>query len=243
MVHTSQSPNSTAPKRAVRRSRAGASGPKAALAKTPSLVKVSIGAKVHEVEGVGRGNLNRILQTVTRGARKGHGAEVTLRFVDGAVQISEIRPAAAAPAPALEVITGRSPELEAALERARERGRHRVAEILERPEMLNAETFGARLGLSRVAVNDRRQKREVLGLEGAKRGVKYPEWQIGEDGKPFAALPSLFERLGDSPWAVYRFLTQPHGELEGRTALEVLRQGDAHAVLDTAEGVARGTFA
>ena len=243
MVHTSQSPNLMAPKRAVRRRRAHVSGSKAAPAKTSVPVKVSVGAKVHEVKGVGRGNLNKILQTVKRGALKGHGAEVTLRFVDGAVQISEIRPAAAAPPPALEVITERSPEVEAALERARERGRHRVAEILERPEMLNAETFGARLGLTRVAVNDRRQKHEVLGVEGAKRGWKYPEWQIGDDGKPFAALPRLFERLGDSPWAVYRFLVQAHGELEGRTGIEALRQGDAETVLDAAEGVARGTFA
>ena len=184
-----------------------------------------------------------------RGALKAHrngGAEVTLRFVDGAVLISELRPApveSAQPATTLEVVTARSPEVEAALERARERGRHRVAEILERPEMLNAETLGARLGLSRVAVNDRRQKYEVLGREGAKRGIKYPEWQIGEDGKPFDALPALFEGLGDSPWAVYRFLVQHHSELEGRTAIEALQQGDAPTVLDAAEGVARGTFA
>ena len=213
-------------------------------------VRVSVGSTVHEVKGVRPGTLNEIVKTVKRGALKAHrtgGAEVTLRFVDGAVLISELRPATAESAQpattALEVVTARSPEAEGALARARERGRHRVAEILERPEMLNAETLGARLGLSRVAVNDRRQKYEVLGLEGAKRGIKYPEWQIGEDGKPFDALPALFERLGDSPWAVYRFLVQHHSELEGRTAIEALRQGDAPTVLDAAEGVARGTFA
>ena len=219
-------------------------------AMTPAPVRVSVGSTVHEVKGVRSGTLNEIVKTVKRGALKAHrngGAEVTLRFVDGAVLISELRRAPAESAQrattALEVVTARSPEAEAALERARERGRHRVAEILERPEMLNAETFGARLGLSRVAVNDRRQKHEVLGLEGAKRGIKYPEWQIGEDGKPFDALPALFERLGDNPWAVYRFLVQHHGELEGRTAIEGLRQGDVPTVLDAAEGVARGTFA
>ena len=216
-------------------------------AMTPAPVRVSVGSTVHEVKGVRPGTLNEIVKTVKRGALKAHrtgGAEVTLRFVDGAVLISELRPAPAESATtALEVVTARSPEAEGALERARERGRHRVAEILERPEMLNAETLGARLGLSRVAVNDRRQKYEVLGLEGAKRGVRYPEWQIGEDGKPFDALPALFERLGESPWAVYRFLVQHHSELEGRTAIEALRQGDAPTVLDAAEGVARGTFA
>ena len=219
-------------------------------AMTPAPVMVSVGSTVHEVKGVQPGALNEIVKTVKRGALKAHrngGAEVTLRFVDGAVLISELRPTTAEPgnmeAVPLQVVTERPAELEAALERARERGRHRVAEILEQPEMLNAETFGARLGLSRVAVNDRRERREVLGLEGAKRGVRYPEWQIGEDGKPFAVLPALFGRLGDSPWAIYRFLVQPHGELEGRTAIEALREGDASMVLDTAEGVARGTFA
>lgn len=79
----------------------------------------------------------------------------------------------------------------------------------------------------------------MLGLEGAKRGFRFPAWQISEEGKPFAALPELFERLGGAPWAVYRFLIQHHPELEGSTALEALRRGRDEGVLEAAENVGR----
>ena len=55
----------------------------------------------------------------------------------------------------------------------------------------------------------------------------------------FAALPALFDRLGGSPWAVYRFLVQHHPELGGRTAREALRRGRSAEVLEVAESVMR----
>src|SRR5205807_568545 len=103
------------------------------------------------------------------------------------------------------VQTGREDDLEAALDAARSRGDLRVAEILAGEDMLSADEFARRVGATRVTVNDWRKRRRVLGLEGAKRGYRFPVWQIGNDGKPFAAIPDLFDRLGGSPWAVYRF--------------------------------------
>ncbi|MEN2980530.1 hypothetical protein P7L78_09845 [Tistrella bauzanensis] len=50
--------------------------------------------------------------------------------------------------------------------------------------------------------------------------------------------PMLHERLG-GPWAVYRFLVQPHGELDGLTGREALARGNAKAVFATAESVGR----
>jgi hypothetical protein len=79
----------------------------------------------------------------------------------------------------------------------------------------------------------------VLGLEGAKRGFRFPRWQLGPDGKPFRVLPTLFERLGDDPWAVYRFLVQHHPELEGLTGREALERGESKQAIDAAESVAR----
>ncbi|MFC3070491.1 XRE family transcriptional regulator [Phenylobacterium soli] len=133
-------------------------------------------------------------------------------------------------------------DLEAALAAARERGRLRAAEILSGQEMLSAEAFAELLGVSRVTINAKRQKHEVLGLDGAKRGFRFPAWQVDENGKPFAALPQLFERLGDSPWTVYRFLIQRHPELEGASGLDALRRGRTEEVLDAAESVAAGAF-
>ena len=211
-------------------------------------VKVRVDGTLIEVEGVRHASLSALIKTISQGAAKGRsagGAEFTVRFTgDGAVLVSEIRTPDLQPAVATAppLVTERSAETEQAFAAARERGRHRVAELLERPDMLSAEAFGERLGLSRVAVNDRRQRRELLGLEGAKRGFRYPDWQIGEDGKPFEALPKLFDLLGDSPWAVYRFLVQAHAGLGGRSGLDVVRAGHSGEVLDVAESVARGDF-
>ena len=48
----------------------------------------------------------------------------------------------------------------------------------------------------------------------------------------------VHERLG-GPWAVYRFLVQPHGELEGLTGREALERGKVEAALDAAESIGR----
>ena len=130
------------------------------------------------------------------------------------------------------------PNLERALATARERGQRHVAEILNDPDMLSADNFARMLGTTRATINAKRQNRQLLGLEGATRGYRFPSWQIGEDGKPFAALPALFDRLGDSPWAVYRFLVQHHPELDGVTGLDALRLGRAAKVIEAAASVA-----
>lgn len=134
-------------------------------------------------------------------------------------------------------------DLDRALDAARERGRLRAAEVLSGEEMLSAEEFAELLGVSRVTVNAKRQKHEVLALEGAKRGFRFPAWQVDENGKPFEVLPRLFELLGDSPWTVYRFLIQRHAELDGASAQDYLRRGRTDQVVETAESVARGAFA
>ena len=129
--------------------------------------------------------------------------------------------------------------LDRALADARRRGRLRVAEILAGPEMLSADAFAARLGTTRATITAWRHKNQVLGLEGATRGYRFPEWQVGPDGKPFRALPQLFDRLGGDAWAVYRFLVQHHPELGGMTGREALQKGRVRAVVEAAESVAQ----
>jgi DNA-binding transcriptional regulator YiaG len=132
----------------------------------------------------------------------------------------------------------RHSELGRALADARRRGQLRVAEILAGPEMLSADAFAARLGTTRATVTAWRHKHQVLGLEGATRGFRFPDWQVGPDGKPFRALPQLFDRLGEA-WAVYRFLVQHHPELRGMTGREALQKGRVKAVIEAAESVAQ----
>jgi hypothetical protein len=130
-------------------------------------------------------------------------------------------------------------DLGSALTAARERGQALVTHILNGSDMLTAEEFARLVGTSRVTVNSKRQNHQILGLEGAKRGFRFPRWQIGEDGKPFSALPALFDHLGGSPWAVYRFLVQHHPELEGLTGREALYRGLVTEALGVAESVVR----
>jgi hypothetical protein len=130
-------------------------------------------------------------------------------------------------------------ELNRALADARERGRLLVAEILAGPEMLSADAFAARLGTTRATITAWRHKNQVLGLEGATRGFRFPEWQVGPDGKPFGALPQLFDRLGDDAWGVYRFLVQRHPELGGMTGKDALQKGRVKQVIEAAESVAQ----
>lgn len=77
---------------------------------------------------------------------------------------------------------------------------------------------------------------------GAKRGVRYPAWQVTDDGGLLPELPGLFAILGDSPWTVYRFPTQPNPATGGRPPVDVLRKGSVTSVLDAAFAHARGDF-
>lgn len=156
---------------------------------------------------------------------------------EGETVLSPVEDMAAAPEP-VEEAGAPDAELEAALAAARERGRLRAAEILNGDDMLSADAFAKMLGTTRVTVNTKRQSGQVLGLEGAKRGFRFPVWQLDAEGKPYAELAVLHERLG-GPWAVYRFLVQPHGELNGLTGREALERGKVKAALEAAESVGR----
>lgn len=126
-------------------------------------------------------------------------------------------------------------DLETALEAAQQRGAVLIAKILAGDDMASADDFAALLGITRQSLHGKLDKHQVLGLEGAKRGVRFPTWQIGADGKPFPALPALHEALGN-PWAVYRFLKQFHPELDC-TGLEALQRGRDDAALDVARNL------
>lgn len=141
----------------------------------------------------------------------------------------------------VENVKARSRELERALESARERGRLRAGEVLAGEDMLSADAFADLLGTTRVTVNAKRQSGQVLGLDGPKRGFRFPAWQLDSDGKPYAELPALLERLR-APWAVYRFLIQSHGALEGLTGREALEAGRGSDAIAAAEGIAQGDF-
>jgi hypothetical protein len=183
--------------------------------------------------------VDRFVKTLARTQKSGQASGFTVMIdAKGNPTFEPLRdrvPTAAVPA--------EGDRLEAALAAARERARLRSAQILDQSDMLTAEAFAGRLGVSRMTVNARRQKHELLGLDGAKRGFRFPAWQVDEDGKAFDVLPKLFDLLGDNPWTVYRFLTQRHAALEGVSAKDALHQRKVMQVLQAAESLAQGDFA
>jgi hypothetical protein len=132
--------------------------------------------------------------------------------------------------------------LEHALNEARARGAAFRDELLTDPEMLNTAELADRLDMSEEGIRLKRKRHEVLGLEFAKRGIRYPSWQVMEDRQLLPALPRLFAILGDDPWRVYRFLLQHHPEIGGERAVDALKRGRLDGVLAAAENTAAGAF-
>jgi hypothetical protein len=132
--------------------------------------------------------------------------------------------------------------LDHALKDARTRGASVKERLLSDPEMLSTAEMAERIGMSEEGIRLKRKRHEVLGLEFAKRGIRYPSWQLSENRQLLPGLPRLFSILGDSPWTVYRFLLQHHPELGGARAVDALKRGRTDGVLAAAENTASGAF-
>lgn len=145
--------------------------------------------------------------------------------------------------PAVEEREARGDALDNALAAARQRGAARVAEIMKSPDMLSARAFAPLIGASHETVNQKRKSGEILALDRATRGLRYPKWQVTEEGRLVPGLADLARELAGGPWTVYRFLLQGHPELEGMTGLEALKAGRRSEVVEIARGVSQGTFA
>jgi hypothetical protein len=72
--------------------------------------------------------------------------------------------------------------------------------------------------MSEEGVRSKRKRQEILGGELAKRGIRYPAWQILEGRQLLPTLPRLFEMLGNDPWRLFRFKQQRDSELGGARA-------------------------
>jgi hypothetical protein len=133
--------------------------------------------------------------------------------------------------------------LAVALDAARARGAVLKDEMLSDTHMLGTAGLAEQLGMSEEGVRLKRRRHEVLGVEVAKRGIRYPAWQVLPGRQILPGLPRLFAVLGDDPWRLLRFLQQHHTELRGKRAFEALQQGRVEEVLATAENAAMGAFA
>lgn len=118
------------------------------------------------------------------------------------------------------------------LENARLRG------LAAREQLLNAEggpltisQVEKLLGISRQAIHKRCSKGKLIALTTSKRGYLFPKWQFAENG----ILPKLEEVLTaldeDDPWMQISFILNPNIWLDGKSPLEMLRQGKVEEVI------------
>ena len=205
--------------------------PSKVAARPPRAHARKAAARVEVPQGISAEEARRVLSAVASSAstvmRTGRVLALDLKPTAGRsatrfLLVKSKRVVAAQPQPAQNDDEPLTPAAaRAALKRAYSRGATAAAELLSGPDMLSSDALAERLGLSREAVHQKRRRGELLGIEGAKRGIRFPAWQIGPNGRPPAALPALHEALGE-PWAVFRFLRQRHPELGMRTGLEAV---------------------
>lgn len=118
---------------------------------------------------------------------------------------------------------------------ARIRGQQARATLLgEEGGTLSAPQVAELLGISRQAVNKRRQAGQLLALPLGRHGFAYPAWQFsGQE-----VLPGFVAVLGQlarhDPWMQARFFLSPDKRLDESRPLDLLRQGRVEAVSQAA---------
>jgi hypothetical protein len=188
-------------------------------------------AKVLEAEGIKDVKLAKVHLSPTDARRMAKGGNASIQATIVAEDPESVS-------------TDGTPEqaLEQALHDAKTRGEAVKRDLLADPEMLSTADMADRLDMSSEGVRLKRKRHEVLGVDFAKRGIRYPGWQVLENRQLLPALPQLFSILGDNPWGVYRFLLQSHPELGGRRAVDALKRGRIDDVLAAAANASGGAF-
>jgi hypothetical protein len=125
----------------------------------------------------------------------------------------------------------------AALAEAQARGAEFRSEIMSQPFMVTGEDIAKRLGISRQAVDRKRQAAELFALSWGSKRVLYPAWQI--EPNVLLSMKSILGILGaHDAWSIFRFFTSPEASSGDQTPLEMLRAGKAQEVLAAARSFA-----
>jgi len=131
---------------------------------------------------------------------------------------------------------GAGADLEGLRTQARVRGVRSRSRLLdaEGGSPLSAAEVAQLMGISRQAVDVRRKKGTLLGLETGRRGYRYPAWQF-EDGNALPGLAQVLAGIADvSPWAQLAFMLNPNQRLSGESPLHALRSGRIGDVVEAA---------
>ncbi|MGL5793084.1 MAG: type IV toxin-antitoxin system AbiEi family antitoxin domain-containing protein [Waterburya sp.] len=132
---------------------------------------------------------------------------------------------------ALSLLTQRDP-----LAKAKLRGLKLKQQLIEAEGGCgNSEEIAEMLGVSRQAINQRRQRGKLIGLSRGKGKYIYPLWQFTDEGKTLLGLEVVLENLFQvDPWMQVTFFLNPNLRLENQTPLAMLRKGEIEPVVVSA---------
>ncbi len=91
------------------------------------------------------------------------------------------------------------------------------------------------LGLSREAVDKRRQAHALLALSMGRHGYRYPAWQFTKSGT-LPGLKDVLQALAPhDQWMQIAFFVSKNPRLNDATPIDVLKAGNLKRVLDAAQ--------
>jgi hypothetical protein len=109
-------------------------------------------------------------------------------------------------------------------------------------ETLSSDEIAARLDTNRETIKRWRTAGRLIGVEGAKRGVRYPAAQLGPNLAPLKGIQEVLELLDGDHWEAWRFLADEIDELDEMTGFDALRDDRLQEVLAVLEARSHGSF-
>jgi hypothetical protein len=109
-------------------------------------------------------------------------------------------------------------------------------------DTLSSDEIAARLNTNRETIKQWRIAGRLIGVEGAKRGVRYPAAQVGPNFAPLTGIHEVLKALDGDNWEAWRFLAGEVDELDGTTGFDALRDGRLQEVVEILEARSYGSF-
>jgi len=101
---------------------------------------------------------------------------------------------------------------------------------------ITTEEVAANLGVTRQAVDARRQRGQLVAWRTNDKKWRFPTWQFGSNGLPLKGVAECIEatRL-DNEWSAMIFFLSAGESLGGSRPLDLLRQGETEQATDYAK--------
>jgi hypothetical protein len=108
-----------------------------------------------------------------------------------------------------------------------QRERAQMLATFEAPHNLPLPVFAKLAGKSRHQINREIQGRRLLSLNMGNRGQRIPDWQLDPVRQQFVHIVLQRAEQVDS-WTLYRTLSEPRDELQGRAPVEAVTNQNLH---------------